>query len=342
MKLGFSLLVTLVAIFLIAGCADPRRDAVREVVGAHIPEGLALDRIDGRFRIQSAPDGTRTADVPVYFVTTQDRFRANRLLTTSRGRELARETDEIAAWATTDLRADDEAREKILALRNAVPSDALVLTPTVEAGREIASVLHLHWAAEAIEPQITAGLPALDGAPMDPGAGVHAGSPEESALLAAFTATVQEMEETRATWISRKESRDQTSRDAWGTALAHGAVFESALRDGTPVRLLVRQAFSDDRADLVLTIGQSPVRTFRFGTRLRPEYAGGYDLDIHAAARMEIPSPDRMAIWQPLRDLVQAQIRLRGELLVVDFPPELRAAEFRPAGVTDVLPGEFE
>ncbi len=323
------------ALLLIVGCGDSRRDEAKALIESAVPPGLTLESVDPRFVIKSLPDGTRIAEIPVYYRVNEDRYFVHRLLATPRGNLLARAIDDVATWAATELHQDDPTREQILRTRAEIPTDTLILDRAMMKDEQLATLLKITWAPT---PQITAGLPKVRGSELaDPSIGVLAASEAAMAAYQLIRTSIETMDNLRAQWISTRDLRTEKDRQRWMKAFVSGAVF---VGDGR--RLLVVKGFdSDSSAEWVLTSGSDPVRTVTMHSAFEPVYAGGFILRVTKASEIRPSAPGEMTRPRPILTASAVTVALPdSQTLILTTPDERLVLKFEH--VADMLPPEAD
>ncbi|MFY8216536.1 MAG: hypothetical protein ACOVMP_08035 [Chthoniobacterales bacterium] len=325
-----------VGLILLVGCGDVRRNETETLIRNSTPEGLVVKKIDPRFVIKQLPNGTHSADVPVYYQVSGDRYDIRRLLSTAQGKLLAVEIDSVASWATSVLRQNDPTREQIIAIRAEIETDTLLLNRVMGDGDEVASIVQVAWTPD---PQIIAGLPEVRGQLVsDPDLGILAGSPAASAAFDAIRSSLDSMEMLRARWISTRDLRTETDQKRWTEIFVSGAVFVDPDH-----RLIVAQGFdvtSQPRG--VLTSTTIPVRTRALSAKLEPVYAGGMLLRVVEANEISPEDPAAIARTRPIPNASNATLQITDARTLVLTTPEGKRLTLKFDQIVDVLPPEPE
>lgn len=326
---------------MLVGCTDTRRNEVDGLIQNSIPDGLRIEKIDPRFVIKSQADGSHTAEVPVYYRVTADHYHVERLVSTPRGKILARAIDETAQWATQNLRQDDPVHTEIIRIRNSIASNTLLLDRTMKSDEEVAAVLTISWMPDTPSPegQITSGLPKVNGQILpDPQIqmGILAGSSEAQAAIKALQHSLDKMEHLRAEWISTRDLKTATARQLWMGAFVPGAGFLS-----DDERLLVLRGLENhSAAEWVITSGQDPIKTIRMIGKADPIYAGGMNLRVTEAYEIQPGEPGEISKKHPLPEISQATLSLADPQTLTLTMSNGQSRTMRFDHVADMLPPE--
>lgn len=328
------LLILILALALLASCKDTRRHQVESLIWASAPAGFEIKQIDPRYVIKRMPDGTHTAEIPVYYLASENRYSIRRLLSTPKGNVLAKAIDNVAAWATSELRPEDPTRNEIIRIRADLPTDSILLDPTLTAGDEIASILRVIWAPD---PKILSGLPEVRGQSVsDPAIGFLEGSEAASALFTSIGKSLEAMETLRSRWISRRDLRTESDRKRWMETFVSGAVFANA-----QYRLIVVAGFdATTKPSVVLTVGGNPLRTRSLRTQLESVYGGGLILRVLAANDILPTSPNAMTRLRPIPNASTIVLELPDSRTLVVTTPDAARLTLKFEQIADMLPPE--
>lgn len=324
------------ALLLIVGCGDTRRDEAKALIESTVPPGLTLESVDPRFVIKSLPDGTRIAEIPVYYRLSADRYFVQRLLATPRGKLLASEIDGVAMWAASELRQDDPIREQIIRTRAEISTDTLVLDRAMTKDEQLATLLKIAWMPT---PQITEGLPELRGREdADPSIGILAGSEAATAAYESIRTSIETMKNLRTQWISTQDMRTENDRQRWVQSFVPGAVFVGAGR-----RLLVVRGYApDSRPEWALTSEGDPGKTLEMHATLEPVYAGGLILRVTKTSEIQPSAPGEMTRPRSIPNANAATLSLPDSRTLVLSTPDAEPLTLKFDRVADMLPPEAD
>jgi len=324
------------ALLLIVGCGDSRRDEATALIESTVPPGLTLESVDPRFVIKWLPDGTRMAEIPVYYRLSDNRYFVHRLLATPRGNLLAREIDDVATWATSELHPDDPIHEEIIRVRAGVSTDTLILDLVMTKGEQLATQLKIAWTPT---PQIIEGLPELRGRELpDPGIGILAGSAAATAAYQSIRASIETMENLRAQWISTRDLRTENDRHRWVQSFVSGAVF---VGDGRRL-LVVRGCAPEFRPEWVLTSDGDSGKTLEMHATLEPVYAGGLILRVTKTSEIQTLTPGEITRQRSIPNVNAATLSLPDSRTLVLSTPNAERLTLKFDRVADMLPPEAD
>jgi len=324
------------ALLLIVGCGDTRRDEAKALIESTVPPGLTLESVDSRFVIKSLPDGTRIAEIPVYYRLSADRYFVQRLLATPRGKLLASEIDGVAMWAASELRQDDPIREQIIRTRAEISTDTLVLDRAMTKDEQLATLLKIAWIPTA---QIIEGIPEVRGRELaDPGIGILAGSEAATAAYQSIRASIETMESLRARWISTRDLRTANDRDRWTKVFVTGAVF---IGDGQ--RMLVIRGFErGSRPEWVLTSASDPDKILEMHAAFEPVYAGGLILRVNKTIEILPSAPGEIIRPRSIPNANAATLSLSDSRTLILSTPNAEPLTLKFDRVADMLPAEAD
>jgi hypothetical protein len=333
--------VCLVAIVCLAitGCRDARKDAANAWLMAHPPVGLAIETPPERIAVLDTPSGA-TATATVHYRLTRPTVEIRDISVLPRAIDIARRMASVRGWALGTLPANDSVRQQIVAAAAAAQAQFPVKRIVLPAGSTVDALAELTLTKGPSGWQVTDGkiTPNLQGSLVDNPAAPLEDSAETAAKLASLESAALELEHLKADYLARQKRAAEQSLADLRARIRTGSVFEGALADQTPVRLVVERGLESDKpATVVLTVQRGELSTARYTGSLAQTPSGQYvwqaSLVVPLSGQPDASSaPDAGGALS----LVPSSEGLSGAIRTGTTPPA--RLELRHAGVADLIP----
>jgi hypothetical protein len=331
--------LVVIACLAITGCRDARKDAANAWLMAHPPVGLAIETAPERIAVLDTSSGA-TATANVRYRLTRPTVEIRDISVLPRAMDVSRRMAAIRGWAMGTLPADDSTRQKIVAAAVAAQTRFPVKRIVLPAGSAVDALAELTLTKGAAGWQVTDGkiTPNLQGSLVDNPAAPLEDSAQTAAKLAALESTALELEHLKTDYVARQKRAAEQSLTDLRTRIRTGSVFEGALADQTPVRLVVERGLESGKpATVVLTVQRGELSTARYTGSLAQTPSGKYvwqaSLVVPLSGQPEASSAPNA---NGTLSLGPSSEGLSGAIRTGTTPPV--QLELRHAGVADLIP----
>ncbi len=342
------LLIPSALALLAAGCGDPRRDAAREYLPIHPPEGFEVAALPEKIPVVKKSDLAAESVVIVRYRLQAPTIAISDALATPAGQAASGRVAEVRGWALASLPAGNPTRDRILsasaAARTPIPTKRIVTA----AGTEIEAVVTLQLEKRNDTWHVTGQT--LDtfvpGEP-DDAAIPDYDSPSVRSRLAALEALADELTAMRKAYLAAQERIAAQSLADLRQRVQTGHTFTGRAGGDIPVRLVVSRGLRDGSGEavVVLTIQRGALAsTARFTGVVEREPSGLHVLRARQVITLSGNEPSLLLGQRPLLTLgaaaqgVDLQIKTADHaatsLLLTTAPtadliPELESQDFQ-------------
>jgi hypothetical protein len=273
-----SFIALTLCLFLVA-CGDPRREAVREYLETHPPEGFTLDKIPDDFGVTKAGDGTSEAVLNVTYRLTHATVETRDALSLPPASKIAERLNAVRGWALSSLPASDPTREKIVTATAAARAPFPVKRIVTPAGTPLEALAHLTLTKKGdlwkVEPKSLA-VDASGNLDKDPSIPLE-GSAGVTARLRDLEATAGGLEELRKQYLAKREQAAARSLADMRARLQTGNTYEGRLPGSASIRLVISRGIdSENTAVAVLTVQREEQSTARYVGAVVQQPSGEY------------------------------------------------------------------
>jgi hypothetical protein len=334
--------VCLVAVVCLAitGCRDGRKEAVNAWLMANPPVALAIETPPEHVAVLDTSSGA-TATATVHYRLTRPTVEIRDVWVLPRAMDISRRMAAVRGWALGTLPADDPVRKQIVAEAAAAQARFPVKRIILESGSPVDALAELSLSKTSDGWEVTGGkiTPSFQGSLTDDPAAPLEDSARTADKLESLASTALELEHLKADYLARQKRAAEQSLADLRARIRTGSVFEGALSDQTPVRLVVERGLESDKpATVVLTVQRGELSSSRYTGSLTQLPNGQYVWQatlvapLSAQADGSLPAPDVNGALS----LVPSQEGLAGAIRTGTTPST--RLELRHTGAADLIP----
>lgn len=332
--------LVVVVCLAITGCRDARKDVANAWLMAHPPVGLAIETPPERIAVLDTPPGA-TATATVHYRLIRPTLEIRDISVLPRAMDVSRRMAAVQGWAIGTLPTNDSVRQQIVATAAAAQARFPVKRIVLPAGSTVDALAELSLSKTASGWGVTDGkiTPTLQGSLVDNPAAPLEDSPQTAAKLGALESAALDLEHLKADYLARQKRAAEKSLADLRARIRTGSVFEGALADQTPVRLVVERGLESGKpATVVLTVQRGELSSVRYTGSLAQLPNGQYVWQASLVAPLSakpdgsLPGPDTNGALS----LVSNSEGLSGTIRTGTTPPS--QLELHHAGVADLIP----